>query len=576
MAEKVKFDIDVETKRAVEHIKFLDKAIAHLGGKTMLELIKQEKAAERALKALTGTTKKANVVTSRFTQSIALANLQARAYEKAIGLLSKGLGVLGKSVLVAAQIDELGTVFRFVGQNAGYSAAQLKKFNWQLRQSGIRQDVANQALLRAIQANISLEDAIKLSRVGQDAATVGLMESSQAYQIIIESIAKLFPRNLKQLGIIINLNNEYAKHAKVLKISVSELTEAQKKQAMMNAVMERGERLTGAYEIAMTKVSKRMRSIPRWFMDAQQAVGKFFTPALGEGIDIIERFLKAITNTFGTLDQQINKFDKLRTQFDATGKEAVRLGKRYDELTSEGELNTEQQEELNSIMQELGRIMPGVIEQVDDYGKVTEINTGLIEKFNKVQQAKLLIQQADLIADLGKEYQESSETLDGLVATQRRSTEAAKKAREASAAWAAQQKEVQGNYIEEQKALRANTTDKKELEKIDRRIATATDLFNKALKAEAGYFVDLSGDIAIVTQSMADQIDIASILFPQLEKDSAIGRVLIRQWGDEFVDNIIKAQKLPEAVKKALDESVINYAQSLKDLQKLQSKLGKG
>ncbi|KKK59189.1 hypothetical protein LCGC14_3036870 [marine sediment metagenome] len=142
MAEKVKFDIDVETKRAVASIKRLDKAVEDLGGKAMLELIKKEQKLIRTKKQLTKVTGKATPVFSKFTKGIALGNLAATAMTKAIGSLTKGLGEIGKAVLIAARISALNRVYQFTGKAAGISSIQLNRYKNSLIASGIAEKEA--------------------------------------------------------------------------------------------------------------------------------------------------------------------------------------------------------------------------------------------------------------------------------------------------------------------------------------------------------------------------------------------------------------------------------------------------
>ena len=333
-ADKMTIVIDAKDTASNTIIK-LQNELAKFGGQAAVNAAKESKKLSRELKLLGVSVKtageeadKAKPFFGRFAQGIAVGNIAATAFTKAVGLLKDAVLQLNKATLVAAQIEELGHVYQFVGENAGYSKAQLKAFNIELREAGIRQDASYQSLLRGIQANIDLGDAVKFARIAQDAATVGLMESSEAYIRIIDSVAKLYPRLLKEIGIIINLNVEFAKYAKTIGKTVNVLSEAEKKQAMMNAIFEKGERLFGAYETAMEKVSKRIRSIPRWFMDAQQAVGRHFIPAMELAVNATEGFLKLITKAFGESTQKTIK--DVGTKFELTADQVERLNEALD------------------------------------------------------------------------------------------------------------------------------------------------------------------------------------------------------------------------------------------------------
>ena len=323
---------------------------------------------------------------SNFTKGIGKAIIGASLLEKAVSALLKVVFALGKSILVAAQIEELGAVYRFVGENAGYTTAQLVAFNPQLSISGIRQDTANQSLLRAVQANIDLTQAVAFARVGQDAATVGLMESSQAYQRIIEAVAKLFPRLLTEIVIIINLNVEYAKYAKALNKNVNELTEMEKKQSLSNAVMERGVRLSGAYETAMGKVSKRIRSLPRLFQDAQQAIGRHFVPALTAAVSTLEGLLKTLKKVFQSDESLILETIALTHAFEKETEITFKIINNYEKLIKKRGESKKITEEETAVLKQLGISYRGQFAIHDEFGNIIGIEMVRLREHIKLTQ----------------------------------------------------------------------------------------------------------------------------------------------------------------------------------------------
>lgn len=338
MAQSERFDYNINiVVKGQGKVALLQKRLDTLGGKTAVKTQRAIQKLEREIKLLGPTAQKTSVIFSRFTKGIALGNIAANAFSKALQLVNKGFAEVGKAVLVAAQIEETGNVLEFVGNKAGYSAGELENYKAQLIKSGIAQKESNQAILRALQAHIELGDAVKLGRLAQDAAVIGLTNSSEAYTRIIESVAKLFPRLLKELGIIINLNNAYSLYAKEQGLVAARLTETQKKQAFLNAIFRKGKDIAGAYETAMENVSKRMRSLPRLFQDAQQAIGRHFVPAFGLGIAAAEGFLKSITALFGATKEEQTALDKMGTSFSRTAAKVERLNKAF----VEGTLNLE-------------------------------------------------------------------------------------------------------------------------------------------------------------------------------------------------------------------------------------------
>ncbi len=298
-----KFSLVFEAKeKASKKIARLRKELVALGGPQMVKSQSEIKKLTRQISQLSGTTSKSTKIFSRFTNGIAIGNLAASGLEKVLSGLSDGFKYLiteiGKATMIAAGTEELGALLNFVGQKAGYSTEQIDSYVVSLENSGIAQRAARRALLRAAQAEISFTDAVKLGKIAQDAATIGTTDSSEAFQVLLNSTAKLMPRQLKELGIILNLNQVYKEYAQKLGITATSMTETQKKQAMLNAIFKKGELIAGAYDVAMGHVSKQLRSFPRYLEDLQIAVGTYFVPSLKVATGEAKLFVKEMTKTF--------------------------------------------------------------------------------------------------------------------------------------------------------------------------------------------------------------------------------------------------------------------------------------
>jgi len=300
-ADSERMRLVIETQVVAEaKIRQLRTELNKLGGAPMVKAQREIKKLTHDIRQLSGEAGKARPVWTRFTQGIAIGNLAARAAEEAVVLLKRSITELGKTAMVAAQVRELGNVMMFIGQRAGYSKIELEGYREELLKSGIAQKQTNQAMLRALQANIDLTDAVKFGRVARDAATIGLTDSSDAYMRIVDSVAKLMPRQLKELGIIINLDDAYAKYAEEHGRVAAHLTETEKKQAFINEIFDKGEIVAGAYEEAMFNVSKRVRSLPRLYQDLQVAIGEQFNPVLEVSVAMVEELLLDLTSLADT------------------------------------------------------------------------------------------------------------------------------------------------------------------------------------------------------------------------------------------------------------------------------------
>lgn len=193
-----------------------------------------------------------------------------------------GTALIAKSTLLAARVQTLGVVLQVVGKNAGYSAGQLGQYEAEVRKMGITTQAARQSLIRLAQANIDLADAQKIARVAQDAAVIGGVNSSEAFERLVHGMVTRQPEILRTIGILVNFEQEYVRFAKANDVAVESLTELQKQQIASNAVLEAGTRIAGSYEQAMTTAGKQMTSLARFTEEAQLALGQAFLPAFSE------------------------------------------------------------------------------------------------------------------------------------------------------------------------------------------------------------------------------------------------------------------------------------------------------
>lgn len=176
---------------------------------------------------------------------------------------------------LAARYETLGVVVHQVGKVAGYSAVQVDANVSSLRRMGIAGVEARKTLTQLMQAQVDIAKAPGLARVAQDAAVIGGTNSSEAFETMVHGIQSAQTEVLRTIGINVNFEQSYAKMAASLGKTTAELTEQEKTQARLNAVMEAGEKISGSYEAAMTTLGKQISSLTRIQNDFLTDFGKF-------------------------------------------------------------------------------------------------------------------------------------------------------------------------------------------------------------------------------------------------------------------------------------------------------------
>ena len=167
-----------------------------------------------------------------------------------------------------------------VGNTAGYTSGQMSAFQKGLEANGIAMVESRQGLIQMASAHMDLSKAQELSRIAQNAAVIGQMNSSQAFQQMITGIQRGEVEILKTMGLNVDFARSQDLLAAKLNKSVNDLTQTEKVQANLNAVMEKGKDISGAYEAAMDTAGKQLSSMQRYIDNLKVTAGSVFNDIL--------------------------------------------------------------------------------------------------------------------------------------------------------------------------------------------------------------------------------------------------------------------------------------------------------
>jgi len=209
--------------------------------------------------------------------------------------------LISESALLAARVETLGVVVNIIGNNLGYSSDQMTGFVDNVKKMGITTQEAEQSISRMASAQMDLTKAGNLARIAQDAAVIGNINSSEAFGRMVYAIQSGQPEMLRTLGLNISFEQSYAKLASQLHKTAEELTQGEKTQARMNATLEYGPRIAGAYEAAMGTVGKQILSLARYTEEAKKGFGELFTPLLSDIVTAWTGSLSNLDKTFSKL-----------------------------------------------------------------------------------------------------------------------------------------------------------------------------------------------------------------------------------------------------------------------------------
>jgi methyl-accepting chemotaxis protein len=261
-----------------------------LVGEVFARMGLDSKQYEKSLDRLENVTKK---------RALTLGNIFKGAFSFTLGMglfqgLQAGTGMLKDFIITAMQTETYEVAMEAVARATGTSTDALKQQKKAVMDLGVAGQEATQVLTRFMQSQLDIRYATKLTRVAQDAATIAGENSSDATKQITEAIAKLRPELLSQYGMTRNLNDIYNDYGKTVGKKANQLSEVEKKQAMLNYVLREGEKIAGSYEAAMGTVGKQLGSmeklmLPKKLMQEFQTelAGPLIMPAFSVLVDNI-------------------------------------------------------------------------------------------------------------------------------------------------------------------------------------------------------------------------------------------------------------------------------------------------
>lgn len=212
---------------------------------------------------------------------------------------------IGDAITLASRYDQMGLVMQTVGENTGRTTAELEALDQALQETGISALQSRNNIIRMMSANIDLSQATELARLAQDAAVIANTNSSEAFERLIRGIQSAEKETLETMGLNVNFAQSYEKLAAQLGKNADNLTTVEKIQAGVNAAMEAGKNIAGAYDASMDNAGKRLASASRHLENFQIALGSSAQTEFAYAVDAYSDALKFLGENADTVAQII-------------------------------------------------------------------------------------------------------------------------------------------------------------------------------------------------------------------------------------------------------------------------------
>lgn len=315
--DKISFKLDLDAEGAHEALKKL--------GEHLLHIVDKDKQIEKLV--------------SQFKTLAIIGGGVAIAYQG----VKAAIGFVAEAEEIKGVINQ----FEVLTEQAGIATDTLKE-GMAKAAGGIIDDtnllkIANESIVAMGKSAERLPELMNLAR---KATSVFGGDTEERFRSLTASISTLNLKALKQIGITVDADKAMRDYAKQLGVAKDELSEAGRKQAVLNAVLEAGSKQFGAISDSGQKTKTILSQIDVAFSDLKEAAQLAFEAIAGNtvrsGLQSILRFAKELKTEamadFGKgaekASAQIETMTKRLEYFNAVLEQNETMGgKLYDEQT---------------------------------------------------------------------------------------------------------------------------------------------------------------------------------------------------------------------------------------------------
>lgn len=223
---------------------------------------------------------------------------------KYLGAAVAGIGLLSlanQSKELAARFESTGLVMRIAGNNAGYFNSQMLETQKAFERTSFTMNESRDAAIKLAVANIDLSKAQELAILSQDLAAAANIEATQALETLRSAIVSGREVALKQMGLNVDFETSYIKLALSIGKTTDQLTDTEKAQVRLNAVLGLAPSLAGAFEENLKGLSGQTSELAEDWENFQTKLGAASLPAAKFGVQLLRDAIivldDALTNT---------------------------------------------------------------------------------------------------------------------------------------------------------------------------------------------------------------------------------------------------------------------------------------
>lgn len=260
-----------------------------------------------------------------------------------------------ESFKAAAKVDTMNASLKALATANHTSYARMQDTIGALRKQGIEAGAAQSIVASFTKGHLDLAKATQLGTIAQNASAITGKSSADTIALLNKGIQTQNVRLLRTAGVAVDVKKAQADYAAQLGINVKALDSTQKSQAVLNAVLQNGQKVAGAYAAAMKTPGGVLKQLPVIIDEVKVSVGEGLVKALGPAI-------VAAGHLAVVVEEAIAPGGRLAPVFDAIGRSATKM---LSPLTGVIDLTTKWVEglkpgEVNKMADSLARFAPEI------------------------------------------------------------------------------------------------------------------------------------------------------------------------------------------------------------------------
>lgn len=290
--------------------------------KQMLAMARASGVGKQGLDRITASFKKMTAAQSKAHSGNAKFGGGLISLTSRIGIVAIAVGTMIKlfkeyavgSAIVSARNETLAAALAVVARNTGQDIGLIQKLEGRIQRMGLTLEASRTILARFSATRLPVERIEELVDLGRNLAVVMGTNTSEAVVRLTRAITNQEVEILRTAGLNIKFETGHIKMAKAIGITADKLTDAQKRLANFNIVMEQGSNFLGTYEAALGTTGKQLTSLPRLVENFKQALGVNLQPALDAAVKSLTAFLKLKTAALEGGTEERVTFERLQAR----------------------------------------------------------------------------------------------------------------------------------------------------------------------------------------------------------------------------------------------------------------------